>query len=95
MHFNCNIPTSQVIFHSSGLELNTAKLNITSDIDEDVRLPNQTYHYDNQTEFVLIHLNKYCIKNITYALTVHFTGNISEKLFGFYKSNYTQKNITY
>ncbi len=55
----------------------------------------QPFEFDPELLFVTINLNTNLNKNRSYSLQVPFNGNISSRLYGFYKGSYTVAGKTY
>jgi hypothetical protein len=91
MHFRCLNATNKVVFHQR--ELNLTLVNFTSEQDPTLEItnPNFEFVYDRK-DFVTGYFNKNCMPNATYTLTLDFQGVILDKLYGFYRSTFKDKN---
>jgi hypothetical protein len=87
MSLICVNATDKLVFHTVGLELLRRKISIASEQDANVTI-DTNYAYDFQREWAVFKLNKQCIINATYVLTVPYRGVISDMLFGLYRSSY-------
>lgn len=88
IHFKCLIPTNKVVLHFKSLKIEN--YNLTSEGSND-SLSIQSIEYDKLREFVILNLEQNCTADYSYSLFINYTGNISENLYGFYRSSYTDK----
>jgi hypothetical protein len=91
MSLVCANATDKLVFHSVGLELLRLQISIASEQDANISV-DTNYVYDFQREWAVFTLNKLCIVNATYVLTVPYRGVISDMLFGLYRSSYKDSN---
>jgi hypothetical protein len=85
-HFECLEPTDEIVFHSLNLEINSLRLE--SKKDSKIMLIDSII-YNSETDFVILHMNKKCVEEADYILSINYTGKILDELHGFYKSSYT------
>lgn len=89
MHFRCVKPTNKIIFHQKDLKLTFG--NFSSQDDPELKIVSD-FKYDNEKDFVTLDFNKNCKKDANYSLGIKFEGVILEKLYGFYRSSFQDKN---
>lgn len=89
MHLKCYQPTDKIVFHQKDLNLTLVEL--TSNEDQGIDIVNKNFEFDYEKDFVFAYLNRPCKQDVTYILSVKFTGIILDKLYGFYRSSYTDK----
>ena len=93
LHFECTNPTDKIVFHAKDLKIDEKELNLQSINDTDPDLKTlYSFTYDEEREFVTVPFNRNCKKNMKYELEIQFTGIISDKLYGFYRSSYVDRN---
>ena len=90
IHFDCNHPTSQIIFHIKNLTLNNATISVSSPTDADLSIV-LPWTNDYEREFFKANFNRNCQQGASYTLYIEYTGPISRTLVGFYSSSYIDK----
>lgn len=86
IYFTCLRPTRKVIFHSKDLQLKFVSFRSFNHNGE-IKMSNR-FDFDLARDFVIGNLNTECRVNGTYALGIKFTGQILDRLYGFYISSY-------
>ncbi len=94
MHLKCLNPTNKITFHMIDLAIDHASLELSSMADPALTFSRST-STDTLRDFYTISLDRKCRQNTDYKLVVPFTGVILEKLYGFYRSSYTENGTTY
>ena len=81
---------------AANITLHAAELNIENDsitvVDKDgtnVNIVNIAY--DEDREFIIIHLNESLTVGKSYVVSIKYTGYLQENLKGFYRSSYTDE----
>lgn len=85
--FTCERSTNKVVLHSKNLEIHGESIQIFSDSDRDLTA-SQDWQRDEDRDFLMINLNKECIRDHNYTLHISFRGKILDALEGYYKSSY-------
>ncbi|CAF0815629.1 unnamed protein product [Brachionus calyciflorus] len=89
MEFLCAKPTNKVMFHQKELKLTLVKFK--SEQDPDLKITNPNFEFDYKKDFVSAYFDRDCKENVNYSLTVKFEGVILDKLYGFYRSSFLDK----
>lgn len=89
MHFQCVKPTSKIVFHQK--ELNLTIGNFSSQNDPELKIASD-FEFDLKKDFVTLYFNRNCKQNSNYSLGLKFEGVILDKLYGFYRSSFSDKN---
>jgi aminopeptidase 2 len=92
MHFNCSIQTNKIIFHGVGLQIDPTSLQLASSAKNDDTKVDQSFVYDQLRGYYTVDLNKECVAQRDYTLSMKFKGEILTILLGFYRSSYTDVN---
>ena len=87
MHFTCMKPTDKIVFHAADMEIQANTFAISSTTDSSISVM-KSFEYDTRREFVTITMNKECIRNAQYILSMKYDGRILPTLYGFYRSSY-------
>lgn len=89
MHFRCVKPTDKIIFHQK--DLNLTHKNLSSYNDPELEI-NSEFKFDYDKDFVTLNFNKNCKKDANYTLGIKFDGVLLDKLYGFYRSSFQDKD---
>lgn len=93
MYFRCVEETDLILIHSN-------KLNYTKQDSQLAQLSGSeaptisASWLEPVTQYLVIQLNKKLVKGNTYSLYTIFTGELSDDLGGFYRSEYTENGKT-
>ncbi len=91
IHFSCEIPTNKIYIHAKELDIDINSLRIN-----ETGLGIESFDLDTRRDFAIIGLNSVCETGHYYALSLKFTGVLTDS-FGLYRSAYKDliKNQTY
>ena len=88
INFTCLTPTNKIVLHSKNL--NIMKYSIESESIENIELMPQV-DKDEKTDFLTFYTTDTLESGLNYTLHIEFSGKIPNKLFGFYRSSYLNK----
>ncbi len=88
--FTCLNSTDKIVLHIKDLEIKNETLKLTH--SNEIIEANLSWTNDFDREFMIINLNKECVKFNNYTLHMLYTGEISENLAGYYQSSYASLN---
>ena len=92
MHLVCKNPTDKIVFHSEKQRINEDELKLTSSDDPNPLGFDKKLKYDEVREYVVLSLNRNCVKDAKYELTIVYEGQILSELYGFYRSSYKDES---
>lgn len=87
MHFTCVNPTQSIVFHAINMVIDGKGLVLNSTTDNVITV-SPDYTVDPVRDFVIVNMNRPCVRNVQYSLVVPFVGEIRSALNGFYRSSY-------
>ena len=87
IHFTCLEETDKIVLHSKDLTITSTSL-LPNSNDSSLE---ENFEIDSKTDFLTLHTNGKLKKKENYAVVIHFSGIILDKLYGFYRSSYTNK----
>ena len=86
IHFTCIEETDKIVLHSKELDIKNYSL---ASNNPEISLEN--FDIDPETDFFTLYANDTFQKNSNYSVKIQFSGVILDKLYGFYRSSYTNK----
>lgn len=91
INFTCLIPTNKIVLHSKNLDITKYSIeSIESDSIANIELMPQ-FDKDEKTDFLTFYTTDTLESDSNYTLHIEFSGIIPNKLFGFYRSSYLNK----
>ncbi len=97
INFTCLTPTNKIVLHSKNLDIKKYSIeSIESESTKNIELSSQV-DKDEKTDFLTFYTTDTLESGLNYTLHIEFSGIITNKLFGFYRSSYLNKeeNKTY
>lgn len=89
--YTCEEPTDRIVFHSVDLDIDEQKLELTSALDQNIKII-KGVEFDDLREFAILTTDRQCVKGAEYELKIVFHGSMSDRLSGFYQTSYQDEN---
>lgn len=89
----CVAPTNKVVLHAKRIRIDVSQLRFVSN-DSDIEIE-KSIRQDVEREFIIMNLNRECKRGVEYKLSIEFTGDITQAVYGFYRGSYVDsKGVT-
>lgn len=85
----CVKPGTNITVHAADLKVNNESITV---VEKDGDKKNiKIIEYDEEREFLIIHMNESLAVGKVYLLNIEYTGYLRDNLKGFYRSSYTDE----
>ena len=93
INFQCIKSTKKIVFHAGrDLKLDLKSITLKDLESNNIPIIKTVRDLENDKSFVQLNLEKKCLKDDVFTLSVLFSGRLNTKLSGYYKSSYKDAN---
>jgi len=90
----CKEVTDRIVLHSVDIVVDPKSVQLIHKVNQAHALSVSGIDYDTKLEFLIVRLDHKLTKGSNYTLSMDFVGNLTDRLKGFYRSNYKEDGET-
>ena len=90
----CKEVTDRIVLHSVDIVVDPKSVQLIHKVNQAHALSVSGIDYDTKLEFLIVRLDHKLTKGSNYTLSMDFLGNLTDRLKGFYRSNYKEDGET-